>query len=32
MISNEITNFMVEGMITTQSTWSVAETEFRTEK
>ena len=32
MINNEITNFVVEGMITTQSTWSVAETEFRTEK
>ncbi len=32
MINNEITNFIVEGMIITQSTWSVAETEFRTEK
>ena len=32
MISNEITNFIVEGMIITQSTWSVAETEFRSEK
>jgi LEA14-like dessication related protein len=32
MINNEITNFMAEGMIITQSTWSVAETEFRTEK
>ena len=32
MISNQITNFIVEGMIITQSTWSVAETEFRTEK
>ena len=32
MINNEITNFVVEGMIITQSTWSVAETEFRTEK
>lgn len=32
MINNEISNFVVEGIITTQSTWSVAETEFRTEK
>ena len=32
MINNEIANFVVEGIITTQSTWSVAETEFRTEK
>ena len=32
MISNEITDFIVEGMIITQSTWSVAETEFRSEK
>ena len=32
MINNEITNFMAEGMIITQSTWSVVETEFRTEK
>jgi len=32
MINNEIMNFMAEGMIITQSTWSVAETEFRTEK
>ena len=32
MINNEITNFIVEGMIITQSTWSVAETEFRSEK
>ena len=32
MISNQITNFIVEGMIITQSTWSVAETEFRSEK
>jgi hypothetical protein len=32
MINNEITNFIAEGMIITQSTWSVAETEFRTEK
>ena len=32
MINNEITNFVAEGMIITQSTWSVAETEFRTEK
>ena len=32
MINNEITNFVVEGMIITQSTWSVAETEFRSEK
>ena len=32
VINNEITNFIVEGMIITQSTWSVAETEFRTEK
>ena len=30
MINNEITNFVVEGMIITQSTWSVAENEFRT--
>jgi len=32
VINNEITNFIAEGMIITQSTWSVAETEFRTEK
>ena len=32
MINNEITNFIAEGMIITQSTWSVAETEFRAEK
>ena len=32
MINNEVTNFVAEGMIITQSTWSVAETEFRTEK
>ena len=32
MINNEITNFVAEGMIITQSTWSVAETEFRSEK
>ena len=32
MISNEITDFIVEGMIITQSTWRVAETEFRSEK
>jgi len=32
MINNEITNFIAEGTIITQSTWSVAETEFRTEK
>jgi LEA14-like dessication related protein len=32
VINNEITNFIVEGMIITQSTWSVAETEFRSEK
>ena len=32
MINNEITNFIVEGLIITQSTWSVAETEFRSEK
>ena len=32
MIDNEITNFVAEGMIITQSTWSVAETEFRSEK
>jgi len=32
MINNEITNFVVEGMIITQSTWSVVETEFRSEK
>ncbi len=32
IINNEITNFVAEGMIITQSTWSVAETEFRTEK
>ena len=32
VINNEITNFVAEGMIITQSTWSVAETEFRTEK
>ena len=32
MINNEISNFVVEGMIITQSTWSVAENEFRTEK
>ncbi len=32
MINNEIMNFMAEGMIITQSTWSVVETEFRTEK
>ena len=32
VVNNEITNFIVEGMIITQSTWSVAETEFRTEK
>ena len=30
--NNEITNFIAEGTIITQSTWSVAETEFRTEK
>ena len=32
VINNEITNFIVEGMIITQSTWSVAEIEFRSEK
>ena len=32
VINNEITNFIAEGTIITQSTWSVAETEFRTEK
>ena len=32
MINNEIINFIAEGMIITQSTWSVAETEFRAEK
>ena len=32
VINNEITNFIAEGIIITQSTWSVAETEFRTEK
>ncbi|HJM79262.1 MAG TPA: hypothetical protein QF656_01820 [Nitrosopumilus sp.] len=32
MIKNEITDFVAEGIITTQSTWSVAENEFRTEK
>ena len=32
VINNEITNFIAEGVIITQSTWSVAETEFRTEK
>ena len=32
VINNEITNFVAEGIIITQSTWSVAETEFRTEK
>ena len=32
MINNKITNFIAEGMIITQSTWSVAETEFRSEK
>ena len=32
VVNNEITNFIVEGMIITQITWSVAETEFRTEK
>ena len=32
IINNEVTNFVAEGMIITQSTWSVAENEFRTEK
>mgnify|MGYP000147058868 FL=1 len=32
VINNEISNFVAEGMIITQSTWSVAETEFRSEK
>jgi LEA14-like dessication related protein len=32
MINNEIINFIAEGTIITQSTWSVAETEFRAEK
>ena len=32
MINNEIINFIAEGMIITQSTWSVAETEFKAEK
>ncbi len=32
MINNEITKFTAEGMIVTQSTWSVAENQFRTEK
>ena len=32
MINGKITNFVVEGIITTQSTWSVAENEFRSEK
>ena len=32
MIDGKITNFVVEGIITTQSTWSVAENEFRAEK
>ena len=30
VINNEISNFVAEGMIITQSTWSVAENEFRT--
>ena len=32
IINNEVTNFVAEGMIITQSTWSVAENEFRAEK
>ena len=32
VVNNQISNFIVEGMIITQSTWSVAETEFRSEK
>ena len=32
MIDEKITSFVVEGIITTQSTWSVAENEFRAEK
>ena len=32
VINDEITNFIAEVIIITQSTWSVAETEFRTEK
>ena len=32
VINNEITNFIAEGTIITQSTWSVVETEFKTEK
>jgi LEA14-like dessication related protein len=32
MINNEAINYVAEGMIITQSTWSVAENEFRTEK
>ena len=32
MINGKMTNFVVEGIITTQSTWSVAENEFRSEK
>jgi len=32
MINNEVNNFVAEGMIITQSTWSVAENEFKAEK
>jgi len=32
MINGKITDYVVEGLITTQSTWSVAENEFRSEK
>jgi hypothetical protein len=32
MINGKITDYVVEGIITTQSTWSVAENEFRSEK
>lgn len=32
MTNNKITKFVAEGIITTQTTWSVGENEFRTEK
>ena len=32
MTNNKITKFVAEGIITTQTTWSIGENEFRTEK
>ena len=32
MINDKIEKFVAEGIITTQTTWSIGENEFRTEK